>query len=182
MGPDEYCLMLAQHLCAKYKLTIDVYSLAYEIQGWVEANDREEPAAVEGAQVASGGSAILPASKPMRDERDIKQALADLQREYNMRAEPFISALVRIESIKPPAHVILGNLSPTPATGSGGDDERDTLVGALLDEWQFKTDGDLAYEMRENGIGKRLDALLAYMDDPEERTHPAQAGGDAGDS
>jgi hypothetical protein len=82
------------------------------------------PAAVEGAQGASGGDAILPASKPMRDERDIKQALADLQREYNMRAEPFIAALVRIESIKPPAHIILGQLNPPPATGSGGDSER----------------------------------------------------------
>ena len=69
-----------------------------------------------------------------------------------------------------------------PATGSGGDDQRDSLVGALLDEWQFKTDSGLVYEMRKDGIGNRLDALLAYMDDPEERAHPAPADGDAGES
>ena len=50
------------------------------------------------------------------------------------------------------------------------DGERDTLVGALLDEWEFKTDSDLAHEMRENGIGARLDALLTHMNDPELRT------------
>lgn len=60
--------------------------------------------------------------------------------------------------------------APAAAVGGGDYAEIGDHVGPLLDAWQFQTDSDLQYEMRDAGIGKKLDALLAYMDDPEMRT------------
>jgi hypothetical protein len=49
-----------------------------------------------------------------------------------------------------------------------GDKHRDTLVGNVLDHWE-NTPNDVKEDMRENSCGVQLDALLAYMNDPEPR-------------
>lgn len=39
-------------------------------------------------------------------ERMAKEALADLQREYQLRAQPYIDILCKIEALKPPSMLV----------------------------------------------------------------------------
>lgn len=42
-------------------------------------------------------------------ERQLKQELANLQRDYQMKAEPIIGQLVKIHSLRPPRPIIVTN-------------------------------------------------------------------------
>ena len=66
----------------------------------------------------SGGEAILPAPT-LKTERDVRQAIADLHREYHDRIEPLVAVLVKYDATKPRAITIPAH--PAPAGGDAGD-------------------------------------------------------------
>lgn len=131
-----------------------------------------QPSAREIAAQPGEGELSVAIASALADFDGMDEAsLHALRWSYGAQPEPMGDAwcmdyLPRGEAI---ARLLATRNSP-PHVADALDGERDTLLGALLDEWEFKTDSDLAYEMRENGIGTRLDALLSHMNDPEHRS------------
>lgn len=68
---------------------------------------------------AGGSQEIMPPSREPKTERDVRQALADLHREYQERCQPFVDILVKIEANKPPTMAWIPKATQPAATGAG---------------------------------------------------------------